>query len=86
MKHCIVDDSLGRWVLVESKEGRGEVCNICGTYVSFLLRPHTRIVLPESIDPRRTLLARGTTVGLTCGCYAKLHRQIAHIQDAMRRR
>ena len=48
------------------------------------------IKLPESIKPNRKLIAfyevpTGVTehlwLGIGCGCYAKFHRQIAHIQD-----
>lgn len=31
-------------------------------------------------------LATRPTIGINCGCYAKLHRQVAHIQDKMRQR
>lgn len=47
------------------------------------------ITLPEEIKPSNKLIAffNGPTevkphryIGVTCGCYAKFHRQIAHIK------
>jgi hypothetical protein len=58
------------------------------------------ITLPEGIEPSAKLIAyttvdydedRGTRIlqhqflGIGCGCYAKFHRQIAHIQDKVKK-
>lgn len=43
-----------------------------------------------TLDLEATILKptarQSRSIGLTCGCYAKLHRQIAHIQDAQKKR
>lgn len=53
-----------------------------------------KIKLPEGIKPGPTLIGyqkygvsvRGPKwLGLNCGCYAKFHRQIAHIQGRMKK-
>lgn len=59
-----------------------------------------KVTLPEGIKPLGTFVLyrfvggglaspRGVqtirTVGVRCGCYAKAHRQIAHIQDKRKR-
>lgn len=72
-------------------------CEACGHERGQCLHI-TKIVLPKDIKPGATMIAfkrhqagRAVSaepiswIGLTCGCYAKFHRQIAHIQDAMRR-
>jgi hypothetical protein len=55
----------------------------------------TELNLPEGISLVSKLIVGrdkyGKTVpitmlGISCGCYAKAHRQIAHIQDAQRSR
>jgi hypothetical protein len=52
-----------------------------------------RIKLPEGIKPGPTLIGYHTSgdqvkpnrhLGIDCGCYAKFHRQIAHIQGRMK--
>ena len=37
----------------------------------------------RGIDPQSTslVLNRKKEIGVTCGCYAKFHRQVAHISD-----
>lgn len=61
-------------------------CGICGKKGAVLsLRD---LVMPEGLDWRSTILGilpvkRSPYIGLSCGCYAKVHRQIAHIQDGM---
>lgn len=37
------------------------------------------------IKPESTLFKKGMTFGIECGCFGKLHRQIAHIHDKMER-
>lgn len=46
------------------------------------------VMLPKGIEPSDTILRdpTDTYLGINCGCYAKLHRQVAHIQDKMRQR
>lgn len=47
------------------------------------------LTLPRGIKPEDTILRHAhedAYLGINCGCYAKLHRQVAHIQDKMRQR
>lgn len=40
--------------------------------------------LPQDISPEATILKTPDTyIGLNCGCYAKLHRQVVHIINRM---
>jgi hypothetical protein len=83
----IINDSLGRWKIWDTREtNKRDICNWCGERVPLIVKPHTALQLPEGIDISATILSRGNRLGLTCGCYAKLHRQVAHIQDALKRR
>lgn len=39
---------------------------------------------PNDIQVKKTILKSvDCHIGLNCGCYAKLHRQVAHIQDKL---
>lgn len=82
----LLDDTLGRWVIHFHPLGQRDICVTCGVSTQALMTPHTHLVLPEGIETKSTILIRGYPLGLTCGCYAKLHRQIAHIQDNMKRK
>ena len=43
--------------------------------------------LPAGIDVESTILKHPhRKVGINCGCYGKLHRQVAHIHDGMEMR
>lgn len=75
---------------------RGE-CGVCG-HTTMVIRVHTPTLenlADLDIDPTRTLLKGITSssrlradphIGIGCGCYAKFHRQIAHIRDRKKRR
>lgn len=41
----------------------------------------------QNIDPNlpSLILKRPWEIGVTCGCYARFHRQLAHINEAVRR-
>src|SRR5512140_2822090 len=61
--------------------GKCPLCEQPGQRVIDILN----ITVPESFGVRATILwnryldERYDAVGLTCGCYAKFHRQVAHI-------
>lgn len=70
-------------------------CGICGTWTMVIWI--TTVDLPQGIKVESTILTQttsttrpqGRTVGLIgvgCGCYARFHRQIAHIEDMMKAR
>lgn len=51
-----------------------------------------KITLPDGITPSKRLIIfkddhkEYPSIGIGCGCYAKFHRQIAHIQSRMKER
>jgi ribosomal protein RSM22 (predicted rRNA methylase) len=60
-------------------------CPLCGEQgrvidVADFQTPRT-FRAPATIMWSRATEGVHTAIGLTCGCYAKLHRQIAHIND-----
>ena len=60
------------------------VCDFnCSTTVQY--KVNKNFGLPKGIQIEKTILKmQCRKVGLDCGCYGKLHRQIAHIEDNMR--
>jgi hypothetical protein len=65
-------------------------CHACGGEVGVIVRIQS-ISLPEGIRPGRTMIAfkdekdHHKQLGIECGCYARFHRQVAHIQGRMRK-
>jgi hypothetical protein len=60
-----------------------KTCANCGSAV-WAVKIET-ITLPTGLKPGPTLIAFDgkkpvNILGITCGCYAKFHRQVAHIQ------
>jgi hypothetical protein len=77
----IGQDTLGRFEV--SCTGSLITCECCSADVTvgvWYLEPRPDVtgltVLGNPPDPERT-------IGVTCGCYAKLHRQLAHIKHGM---
>lgn len=62
-------------------------CDVCGTVAVRLGYNGAKYKLPDGIDAKATILPNPQRmwIGITCGCYAKLHRQVAHIEDAQKR-
>lgn len=65
---------------------KGLTCAACHSEVNFAVRykPGSGFHLPKykgrELTPAETILKKRTNVlGVTCGCYAKLHRQVCHI-------
>lgn len=65
-------------------------CQICGKDVICIVV--RRLTLPEGIKVADTIMrdqwdqaAPQPCIGINCGCYARFHRQIAHIRDSMAR-
>lgn len=76
-------DKFGAFEVFRNPRGEEEMC-IAGEHTPQLMLvyldgfPH----LPEGIDGERTILVSPeAAIGIDCGCYAKFHRQIAHIVD-----
>lgn len=64
-------------------------CDACGENTGVTIKIK-KITLPEGIKPGKTLIAfKGPkahkVIGISCGCYAKFHRQIAHIEDKVKK-
>lgn len=60
------------------------VCGVCNTSQEVVLKytPQSLRAGLDSIEVEKTILKKHTKpVGLTCGCYAKFHRQVAHIRN-----
>jgi hypothetical protein len=77
---CEGEDNLGKFtVFVPDK------CGICGNVEAGLLyRGIKKKVTEMGIEPNSLIVFQNHKVlhlGITCGCYAKLQRQIAHISD-----
>lgn len=68
-----------------TNESMTHSCGACDGNFRGLIRI-TKINLPEGIKPGKTLIAYGKDakphkyLGIQCGCYARFHRQIVHIQ------
>lgn len=82
-----VDDGL----ILGAVERSRQVCNVCGhtTMCIFI----TKITLPKGLEPSNSLIAFRDGkdqvnkrvvplryIGIGCGCYARFHRQVAHIE------
>jgi hypothetical protein len=62
-------------------------CGVCGETCLVTIGYKPKAKLPEGIKVEDTILKSWETwIGLDCGDYAKFHRQVAHIADAMRGR
>lgn len=77
-------------------EAKGNFCGNCNEPTWCVTVKE--ITLPAAIAPSYRLIAYGTAagpegvicihhryLGIGCGCYAKFHRQLAHIEDRMKR-
>jgi hypothetical protein len=80
--------------ILHGKQGatKGD-CEVCGfsTRCLHIYEVH----MPDGIEVGKTIVANRletptspahnhiTLIGIGCGCYAKFHRQVAHIQDKM---
>jgi hypothetical protein len=72
-------------------------CGYC-LHEGLRVRYSGKVTLPKDIEPSTKLILyrpdyistpqknRKQQLGITCGCYAKFHRQIAHIEDRMKNR
>lgn len=61
----------------------GGPCEVCRSPQQVLNVCYWDLSLPNGIDPAKTIFK--DYIGINCGCYAKFHRQVTHIQEAMRR-
>ena len=87
-------DSVGKFKVRNNKalEPSSYRCPSCRKEPGLIVHWDAKIHLPKRIleAPSFILHSKSHTmvrvVGLTCGCYAKVHRQIAHINGNGRRR
>jgi hypothetical protein len=77
-------DSFGKWHLaISSAATPTTACPICGNPIEALLAYTSGPKFPMEIKVAHTILKKSRNpIGVTCGCYAKLIRQVTHIADA----
>jgi hypothetical protein len=69
-------DTLGEFNVCDEAE-----CPNC-KHVGLLIWYKTKPKLSDYVRNAPSLILKGRRqIGLTCGCYAKLHRQITHIKE-----
>lgn len=78
-------------IILAGKVTRNHVCGHCNKDVWTV--EVKKIKLPDGLEPSTRLIGykfvadkvhSPSWLGIDCGCYAKFHRQIAHIQGRMR--
>lgn len=79
-------DKFGAFAIERNHEQEQELCISCDEPMPIKLEYLDLMGFPEGIDVKATILKdEHAAIGITCGCYAKLHRQVAHIEDAQKR-
>lgn len=79
-------DSLGEFIVL-GITFRRKSCGICGKTGTSIRYEDTPKVSTYAAKARSLLIRNKRTknfirtIGITCGCYAKVHRQIAHIES-----
>lgn len=81
---AVISSGVDKFGAFAVREGR---CGVCGKH-ELCIQYHHRPRIPEYSRTSPSLLVRvrrevGRGVrqlGLTCGCYGKLHRQVGHIE------
>lgn len=64
----------------------GGLCEVCGEVPNVCIRYNFAPRLPDGIELKDTIFKDREHIGILCGCYAKFHRQVAHIEDRMKAR
>ena len=79
---AIGKDKFGPFVL----DTRILPCDACGASNSARIAYTKQPSIPLSIRQEDTILPQPLTMwlGVTCGCYAKFHRQVAHIETTQK--
>ncbi len=74
-------DKLGKFTLRQAV-----CCGVCGKKVMTCVHYEQKPKVTEYVAKARSLLIRNKrtnkfirTIGINCGCYAKVHRQLVHI-------
>lgn len=81
-----IDDFGMFWTFIAPPRHKGIRCENCESNQAVAITYNPELVF-DDIDVARTILRTPNGVlGITCGCYSKFHRQIAHIRDSMRAR
>lgn len=72
-------DAFGKFVIT------GGPCGVCGQSGLYTIKYAPKsFALPMDITPEATILKTvDNYIGLNCGCYGKLHRQVTHINERM---
>lgn len=80
------EDKFGKFTL---SMAHGMSCDCCGASTSVRVRYDQQTIrLPDGIEATDTILRTPSHmgIGIVCGCYAKFHRQVTHIQETMKAR
>lgn len=82
-------DSLGKFILSSgnsSGKRHEQECVGCHKNTGVLVKyAPSSFNLPTGIDVAFTILkSPNNRIGILCGCYARFHRQIAHISDNLK--
>lgn len=90
-KDCRHQDAFGPFDLFISGDTRVQgttyACSHCNGSGHLIAYAHKKLELPKGIEVHKTVLKRSTNIlCLNNGCYAKFHRQVAHIEDAIKAR
>jgi hypothetical protein len=72
--HIPGEDAFGQFVIESG------ICPKCGQ-AGLIVRYGPEVHLPQGISCSATILRDGRSVGLLCGDYGKLHRQVTHIES-----
>jgi hypothetical protein len=77
MRRRTGEDAFGKFVIT------GGPCNMCGHAGGFTVKYAPKsFKLPKGLSVEATILrTTDNYIGLNCGCYGKLHRQVTHITE-----
>ncbi len=79
------EDKIGKFHLTGGPCTNCQATNVVCVHYRF----NSTLEFPGNFHAGDTILTAdpgSTYLGINCGCYAKFHRQVAHIQEAQRRK
>lgn len=82
-------DRVGRFVVIMGRPRNSSrfACSSCGMQGQPVVRYLEKLKVDEKVECAPSFIGRGRrTFGVSCGCYARLHRQLVHIEEWSRRR
>jgi len=77
-------DDFGTFTIYANPLDEAEQCIYCGALPKLMLEYDDPGPNLKGIDTSATILEDDTAaIGVTCGCYAKFHRQVTHIRHSI---